>query len=109
MKPRILALCLVLAACATPAPAPVAPVSATSSQGILVSIRSAAADAALRQTILTAVGANAAPAPGPSAELVIRLDGGGTISVIQPDNGALRPGARVLVMSGAQVTVLPAR
>ena len=62
----------------------------------------------VRASILGAVGASPGNAGGPTAtrpavfEFIIRQDNGQTISVVQTDEGGLRPGERVVVSMGTR-------
>jgi hypothetical protein len=42
-----------------------------------------------------------------SAEIVVRMDGGETLSVIEPDSAGLAPGRRVIVMPGELTRLVP--
>jgi outer membrane lipoprotein SlyB len=42
-----------------------------------------------------------------SAEIVVRMDGGETLSVIEPDSADLAPGRRVIVMPGELTRLVP--
>jgi hypothetical protein len=60
--------------------------------------------------ILPAMGisSEAAPASGALSEIVVRTDGGETLSVVQPNAINLAPGERVMIVPGGLPRVVPA-
>jgi outer membrane lipoprotein SlyB len=60
--------------------------------------------------ILTAMsGSPSSPAPSASSsEIVVRTDGGETLSVVQPDSADLAPGERVIIVPGGLTRLTPA-
>jgi outer membrane lipoprotein SlyB len=59
--------------------------------------------------ILPAMGvaASAMPSGSASSEIVVRTDGGETLSVVQPDAAGLSPGERVMVLPGGLPRLTP--
>jgi len=86
--------------------AAVAPAAAPGARGgVIAAMRPVAfpmpaAGADMRGTILRAI-APAASATAALTEIIVRVDGGDTLSVVQADAAGLRPGARVSVAGDA--------
>ncbi len=94
-----------VAACATPAaveaPAPTGRGAAI--HGTIVSVRAIAPPAAAgdpRASIIGAIGARPGSSGAQSVEIIIRGDGGQTISVVQANDGDYRVGQQITVTPG---------
>jgi hypothetical protein len=96
---------LAVASCASAPPAP-APAPVVAGHGVIIAIRplDLPASAAVRASILAAVGAAASAAPGPAVvEFIIREDDGRTVSGMQANDGAFVANERVGLIGGPHV------
>jgi outer membrane lipoprotein SlyB len=95
-----------LAACATPAPVetPAANGRAAAIHGTIVSVRAITPPSQTqgdpRTSIIGAIGAHPAAPAAQSVEIIIRGDGGQTISVVQANDGDYRVGQQITVTPG---------
>ncbi len=110
-KMRVARICALLwlallAGCAAPQPAP-APVAARSDapgHGVVVAIREVRPPAGAQ--VLGLVGAG--PVRSGAVEVIVRADGGRTLSVVQAGADGLRPGQRVTLSGGVRTAIAAA-
>jgi outer membrane lipoprotein SlyB len=110
LRPAACVMMLLAASCARSAvsPAPDTTAVPAAENGTLLTVRPVAtptdsAGAHWRDLLLD--GAAATPGAGRAvriAEYIVRVDDGSTISIVQADDAALRPGRRVMILRNRQ-------